>query len=259
MPAALFGLTVAAELAAAALSWRLQSPFDMILSALYAVFAIVMAGAGALIASRHPRNAIGWLFCGFALFNAIALGLAGAWAVRAHAEGWPGSVASSWVSASSWLVGGYGWILTFLLFPDGRLPGRRWWPVPWLGLVGMLLAGAGWSLSPDLGSALPGGQNPFAVPTLPTALLLNVGVTLFVAALVASIVSLVLRFRRSRGIEHQQLKWFVFAATLAGIALPTSFVLWYVTPAAEMLAAFALTALPIAAAIARPSSTAVAP
>jgi signal transduction histidine kinase len=75
-------------------------------------------------------------------------------------------------------------------------------------------------------------------------------VTLFVAALVASIVSLVLRFRRSRGIEHQQLKWFVFAATLAGIALPTSFVLWNVTPAAEMLAAIALTALPIAAAIA---------
>ena len=122
--------------------------------------------------------------------------------------------------------------------------------MPWLGLVGMLLAGAGWSLSPDLGSALPGGQNPFAVPALPTELLLNVGTALFVAALVASVVSLVRRFRRSRGIEHQQLKWFVFAAALAGVALPASFVLWSVTPAAEMLAAIALTALPIAAAIA---------
>lgn len=247
---ALFGLTVAAELAAAALSWRLQSSFDTILSALYAVFAIVLAGAGALIATRHPHNAIGWLFCGFALFNAVAADLANAWAVRAFAEDWPGSITSSWVSASSWLPSGYGWILTFLLFPDGRLPNRRWWPVPWLGLVGMLMAGAGWSLSPDLGRELPGGHNPFAVPALPTDALLAVGMALFVAALVASVVSLVLRFRHSRGIEHQQLKWFVFAAALAGVALPASFVLWYVTPAAEMLAAIALTALPIAAAIA---------
>jgi hypothetical protein len=70
---------------------------------------------------------------------------------------------------------------------------------------------------------------------------------LFLGALVASVVSLVLRFRRSRGTDRQQLKWFALAGGLAGVMLPMSFALWYVTPVAGVLAAVALTALPLAA------------
>ena len=109
VPGVLFGLTVAAELVAAALAWGLQSPLEAALSGLYAVYAVVLAGAGALIAARHPRNAIGWLFVGFALLNALASDLAFAWSMRAAVEGWSGAAVAGWISATSWLPSGFGW------------------------------------------------------------------------------------------------------------------------------------------------------
>lgn len=246
-PAVVFGLTVAVELAAVALSWRLEPVYDTLL---YAVYAMVMAAAGALVASRRPDNPIGWLLCGFALLNAVAADLAQGWGLRAAAAGWAGGPVGEWISLTSWLPSGFGWMLTFLLFPDGRLPDRRWRPVPWAGAVGLVLSMAGWSLSPGMGPDFLGGRNPMAVPALPTGALLGVGMTLFLAALVTSVVSLVLRLRRSRGIQRQQLKWFAFAASVAGVVLPVTFALWYVTPIVRVLAAVALTALPIATSIA---------
>jgi hypothetical protein len=63
LPIVLFGLTLAAELAAIVLSWGLESRYDTLL---YAVYSVSLAGAGALIASRQSHNPIGWLFCSFA-------------------------------------------------------------------------------------------------------------------------------------------------------------------------------------------------
>jgi signal transduction histidine kinase len=247
LPALLFGLTVTAELVAVVLSWRLEPVHDTLL---YAVYASTMAAAGALIAARHPGNAIGWLFCGFALLNAVSSDLAQGWSFRAAADGWAGGPAAEWIATTSWLPSGYGWILTFLLFPDGRLPGRRWRAVPWTGAAGLVLAVVGWSLSPDRGVEFAAGRNPLAVPSLPDDVLLAAGMTLFLGSLAAAVVSLVLRLRRAHGADQQQLKWFAFAAAVAGVALPASFGLWYVTPAAGVLAAVALTGLPLAACVA---------
>jgi hypothetical protein len=85
---------------------------------------------------------------------------------------------------------------------------------------------------------------------LPTGTLFAVGVALMIAALLASATSLVLRFRRSRGVDRQQLKWFALAAVFAAVVLPLSFALWFVTPVGAVLIAVGLTALPIAACIA---------
>jgi signal transduction histidine kinase len=244
----LLGLTVLAEIAAILLSWNLEPQFDTVM---YAVYAIVSAGAGALIASRHPRNPIGWLFCGSALLTALGSDVAQGWALRASAEGWPGVVVGEGLAASSWLPSGFGWILTFVLFPDGHVPGRRWRPVPWIGAVGLLLALPGWVLSSDRKADFSGGRNPWAVPALPTDALVTVGMTLFLGALLASAASIVVRLRRSVGDERQQLKWFALAAVFAGIALPASFTLWYVVPSfAQGLATIALTALPLVACVA---------
>jgi signal transduction histidine kinase len=246
VPGLLLGLTVVFEVAAVLLSWNLTSRFYTVM---YAVFGVVMAGAGALVAARHPRNPVGWLFCGFAALNAFTDAALG-WGLRAAAEGWPGGAVGEWLGMTGWLPGASGWILTFLLFPDGHLPSRRWRLVLWLGAVGFVLALPGWSMSPDRTGEFASGHNPLAVEALPTDALLYVGTTLFLGALVASAASLVVRFRRSTGEERQQLKWFAAAAAYAGVAMPGTVVLWYVTPAAPLLVVSAVTALVLAACVA---------
>ncbi|WP_141858974.1 sensor histidine kinase [Kribbella jejuensis] len=242
--AGMFGTAVLAELAAIVLSWRLEPAYDTLL---YVLFNLAAVGAGAVIAWRRPENTIGWLFLGFGLLNTLASDLAHGWGLRAAAEGWPGGPVGEAVSAVSWLPSGYGWMLTFLLFPTGRLPGRRWRVVPWIGAAGLLISMTAWTLSPDRGRDFVSGRNPIAVASLPTGLLLGIGIPLFLGSLVAAVASLAVRFRRSEGLERQQMKWFVLAAAVAGVALPTSFVLWYVSPAASVIAAVALTGLPLAA------------
>ena len=247
LPGLLFGLAVLVEAASVALSWGLEPAFDTVL---YAVFSVVSVGAGALVARRHPQNAIGWLLCGFGLFNALASDAAQGWGLRATAEGWPGAAAAEWITASSWLPSGFGWTLTFLLFPDGRLPGRRWRWVLRAGAVGLCLALPGWALSPERGLDISTGRNPVAVEGLPVDALIAVGMALFLTALLASALSLALRFRRSRGIERRQLKLFALVAALAGVLLPVVFALWYVSPIALVLAPVVLTALPVAICVA---------
>lgn len=246
LPAALLVVTVAFELAAVGLSWDLESRYDTLL---YAFYSVVQVAAGALVASRHPRNPIGWLFCGFGALNALSADLAQGWGLRAAQEGWPGGPAAEWVSEANWLPGGVGLILTFLLFPDGHFLSPRWRHVLWIGLVGFVLALPGWSLSPDRATEFAAGRNPLATTAIPTEVLLAVGLTLFLGALVASAASLVIRFRRSRGVERRQLMWFTYAAAVAAVVLPLASTLWLVTPVVHVLAALALTALPVAASI----------
>jgi signal transduction histidine kinase len=245
LPCALLGLTLLADVVAVALSAGLEPAYD---TWLYAVWALTVCGTGALIASRHPENPIGWLFCGFALLNVLG-DVAQGWGLRAAVEGWPGGAAGEWFATWSWLPSGLGWTLTFLLFPDGRFLGRRWRAVAWAGGVGMLCAIAGWSLTADRDGEFASGHNPLAVDGLPTNALTAVGMTLFLGALIASAVSLVLRLRRARGIERQQLKWFAFAAAVAAVVLPAGFSLYYVTPVAGVVIALALLALPVAAGV----------
>ncbi len=246
LAATLFALTVAVELAAVVLSWGLESRYDTIL---YAVYAVTLAGAGALVASRQPRNPIGWLFLVFALVGAVMADAAQGWALQAAERGWRGGDTAELLASAGRQLSGLCWILTFLLIPDGRLPGRRWRPVVWVAAVGTVLTMVGWSLDEDLYD-FPSGHNPFAVEGLPTGALFAAGITLMIATLLAAATSLVLRFRRAHGVERQQLKWFALAAVFAAVVLPVSFALWFVTSVAPVLIAVALTALPIGACVA---------
>ncbi|MEV6236064.1 ATP-binding protein [Lentzea sp. NPDC051838] len=234
----LLALTVIAELAAVTLGWGLEPHWDTVM---YALYAVVMAGAGALIARR---SVIGRLFLWFALLNAVTADLFQAWALRDL----PGGPYLEWVSWISWLPSGFGWILVFVLFPDGRA--GRWRPVLWAGAAGTVLGMAGWGLSPGLSRDFSDGRNPLAVEGPLPDVLMWIGIPLFLGALCASVLSLVMRFRQSEGLLRLQMKWFVFAAALAGIVLPMVFVLWYVTPLAGMLAAVVLTGLVLGAAVA---------
>jgi hypothetical protein len=137
-------------------------------------------------------------------------------------------------------------LVTFLLllFPDGRLPARRWRWVAWLAAAGIVLATgvAAAGLWPDRG--LPGlcSQREFenarqvlerlcAPPTLAQeeelgrlGLFVAAGFIVTGVAGLLSVAALVVRFRRSRGVERQQLKWFVFAGAFALLGIASSFV-----------------------------------
>jgi hypothetical protein len=102
-----FALTLAVELAAVALSWGLESRYDTIL---YAVYAVTLAGAGALIASRQPRNPIGWLFLVFALVGAVMADAAQGWALQAAEQGWRGGDTAEFLASAGRQLSGLCWI-----------------------------------------------------------------------------------------------------------------------------------------------------
>src|SRR4051812_7636401 len=202
LPGVLLGLTVAAEAGSVLLSWGLEPAYDTLL---YVVYAVTLGGTGALVAHRHPGNSVGWLFCWCALLNAVTADLSQGWGLRAADRGWPAGPAGEWVGNWSWLIGASGLVLTLLLFPDGRLPGRSWRPTVWAIGLGLVLAVPGWALSPRRGADFVAGHNPFAVGWLPTDTLFAAGLVLVCGAHAAAVASLVVRLRGSRGTERQQL------------------------------------------------------
>ena len=188
----------------------------------YSAFMVV----GALIVAHRPGNAIGWIF------TAIGL-LAATWAPAGEYVTYvywtrSGSLPAGILVALA-LLGGT-WYLTValalvfapLLFPTGRLVSPRWRPVAWLGGAAttafMVLA----ALKPDLDRA-PGRviANPIRVAWVvdPEHSLAGVALlSLMVVLLLLAFGSLVVRFRRSRGEERQQLKWITYASGLLPLA-----------------------------------------
>jgi hypothetical protein len=173
---------------------------------------------GLVIATRRPRHPVGWLLIGLGLAGSLQL-VAGQAAVLAGPAGLPGRLHAMW-TANQFQITWVGLVLLLLLlFPTGRLPSPRWRPVAWSVVAGTGLALVTRALNPKTLSDTPGYRNPFALPALEPVLgLLEVlGGTLVFVGLFGALASLVVRLRRSRGRERQQLKWFVYVALL-GIA-----------------------------------------
>jgi hypothetical protein len=190
------------------------------------------ATVGALVASRQPGNWIGWIFCALGLFTpfAVASEQYALYALVTRAGSLPGGEVLVWLGA--WLGGPVTFTmlaLIFLLFPNGRLLSRRWRPVVWLDLLAIVLIFA-WSFRPgpieNLG--LLDVDNPFGIAGAGALLemLGAMGLLLALLGAIAGAVSLILRLRRSRGDERQQLKWFVFAGAVFCAVFATGPVLW---------------------------------
>jgi hypothetical protein len=182
------------------------------------VIGVVLGTLGALVAARRPRHPVGWLFAGMGLAGAAQL-VAGNYAMAAHADPALPAGAVAAVAAEELRIAGFGMLLAvMLLFPTGRLPSRRWRPVGWLALVGVAGYLADTALEPGRPELLLGYENPLGVTGAPW-LLRPVGVMaqLFYVAELAAIGSLVVRFWQARGVERQQLKWFVYAAVAVAV------------------------------------------
>jgi signal transduction histidine kinase len=188
-----------------------------------AVTAIVFPAVGALIVSHHPRNMLGWLFCLMGLSSGLA-GFASeyaTYALVAEPDSLPGAKAAAWLGSWIGTPGFVSVVLIPLLFPDGRPPSRRWWPLVWLAAGVIAASTVSITLIPGPLEGYPSVENPFGIQGAKAA-----NESLFFAtepilglALLAGIASLVIRYRRSRGGERQQVKWFTFAVALAPFGL----------------------------------------
>jgi hypothetical protein len=219
-----------------------------------AVFALAFPTVGAIIASRRPGNAVGWIFCAIGLCGGAEIFSVeyGIYALVTNPGSLAAGVIATWVGTWVWLPS-VTLTITFLLllFPHGRLLSPRWRPVAWLaaGVTvagGVLLALAPWDL---LDAGIP-ARNPFGIEGL-RDIGVAVPIPIFmvgIPTMLLSVASLVLRFRRSRGEERQQMKWFVYAGVLVVGAL---FVPLLVPGAASsLLQLLVMPTLPVAAGVA---------
>jgi hypothetical protein len=171
---------------------------------------------GAIIVSRQPRNAIGWIFCSVGLVVGLT-SLTGGYAEYRLAGGSElGNLAetAAWVSTWTWILLVY--VPTsfgLLLFPDGRLPSSRWRPVAWCAALGIIGFVAGLALEPGPLEDYPQITNPYGVDS-PVLLVGLAAALLGASSMVASAVSLIIRMRRAGSEQRQQIKWLAYAGVV---------------------------------------------
>jgi hypothetical protein len=206
--------------------------------AMAALFPLV----GLLIALYQPGNRIAWICVLIGCSGSLAV-FSPEYAVYAlftRPGGLPGGALFSWLRLWVWSLGWAGLAFLVLLFPTGRLLSWRWaWPgIVEVGAVALwvvILGGLTW---PYRGPAL------FALESSPATQQLDqlVGLlvpTLFLAmvlALLAAVAAAIVRFRRSRGVERQQMKWFVLAVACTALGAISGFVFGTLIQVADWLA-----------------------
>lgn len=175
---------------------------------------------GALVASRRPRNPIGWLCLTAGLFwMFIVVG------DQFTAYGFlktgspPGPAMFDALTLSAW-VPPVGLLGTFMivLFPDGRLPSRRWRPLAWLSGAAILLASVALDLDPGPLPYRGGVRNPLGIEGHSWVQSVEAAfVLLLPLCILGSALSLISRYRHSEKEVRQQIKWLAFAASFVGV------------------------------------------
>ena len=188
-------------------------PYAVLTGLVFSTFAVV----GAIVAARRPRNAVGWLVAVAALLWTLAVLSNGVYwhmafgrpdaPAAADFVAWFGTWA--FLPAFVLLLG-----LVPLLFPTGAPPGRRWRAVGWTAAVAGGVATVSTALAPGPLEAAdyPWVDNPFGIEGLGLGTLADLSFVPAGVAALAALVSLVVRYRRARGIERLQLRWVAAAA-----------------------------------------------
>lgn len=211
------------------------------------------SAVGALVLRRRPGNRVGLilLVAGFAaqawLLAAYyaAYGLVGRPAPLPLAEA--AAVASLWLPMIAF---GLAFTFLFLLFPDGRLPTPGWRPFAWFAGAALLVWTVTWGTEPGpINSEIDTVTNPAGIE-LVGRIDPGLGWSLFVVAVLGSVLGLVTRLRRSSGVAREQLKWFTYAALIVAATWIAVTVASSVgepfTTLGELMFPLALAALPLA-------------
>jgi hypothetical protein len=231
---------------------------DVLFSLGFVVYAVV----GALIAARHPRNAVGWLFCAFGLLYP-AVGVLWTYAIYGLygvEGGLPGQQAAAWLFAWSGEVLFLLVVLLFLLFPHGRFLSRGWRWVGTAAVATSALFAFTIAFGPGPLYTVEEFSNPLGIDGAGGVLeavrsVMSVALTGF---MIVAGISLIVRFRRAEAREREQIKWFA-AGTALAVVLVAIFSTLELTVETNRgvgevitstLALLALSVIPISAAIA---------
>lgn len=245
--------------------WSNHPLLDNVEGVMFDVGFGAFAAVGALLVARRPSNAIGWIMASIGLMVPIFTTGAAYAAYVMATRGQPNALAvfGAWCANWFWFVMlALALIYLPMLFPDGRLLSRRWLPGAVIGGIGAL----GVALLGALADTLTGGDapdyridNPIGIeglgePTnLPIFVVLEV---LFAVGVGGAAASVVIRLRRSRGVERRQLEWFAYVTVLffggsmlAGVISDATGIGW-LGRSSFMLSVVGLVFLPIAVGIA---------
>ena len=241
---------------------RPGGPIDLGQDVVVVLLALSFASVGAVLLVRVPGNRIGWLLTSVGAAVAVGVG-AGAIAdvgLNVHPGSVPGAVWFEWVAqwASSpvlTLVAGF----LPMLYPTGRLPGPRWRPLAILGAAAIAVSVTQSAFTPFSPGSVPAGiESPLVAESSIQSLLtaLNSAFQIIgIPLLLVILASVVMRYRRSSGIERQQFKWFAAAAMPAiacfalGVATengPPASIWSVVSTAAYLIALLASVLMPVA-------------
>jgi signal transduction histidine kinase len=198
-------------------SFDQADPVDVILPVGFAVI-------GTLLASRTPRNPIGWIFLGIAVIGALS-GVVTMYVFRdSHFGPLPFTAWVAWIhDPLNWVVFPAGLAtFFFLLFPDGHLPSSRW---RWFAWFTASILGLGFVFYLFQDTISLNGVRPIPNPLGSVAVVSMEngapGLIWLVAlgVLLTAMVGIIVRTRRSTGELRQQLRWLAFASALTAAAL----------------------------------------
>jgi hypothetical protein len=180
---------------------------------------LAWVAVGTVIVTRQPGNRVGWILCAAGTVVLLS-GFAAEYAVSALLGGWstlPAGRALAWVASWTTVLGLGLFFYLLLLFPDGHLPSPRWRWVAWLYGAGMAAGIVALALRPGVFAPSLRDLGPIRNPLGLTAAAPVLGLVDAISRLIVTVLylaavgSLLVRLRRSRGIERQQLKWVAYA------------------------------------------------
>ena len=193
------------------------------------VIAVSFSTVGAVIAPHFPtQNPIGWIFCLIGLLAGTRLFVAEYAIVTLLAEPGtplgrlPGGEALAWVSSWVWVPHIGLFLFLALLFPEGRPPSPRWQPFAWLIGVVIVVGTVAVATWPETAAGFDLADHPIGIEVA-TDEVNPVEVVLYALALVV-MSSLVVRLRRTKGVERQQVKWFAYAVAVLAISAILAYV-----------------------------------
>jgi hypothetical protein len=183
---------------------------------------LLFATIGLVLTLRRPENPIGWLYAAAGLAWTVYIPF-DPWVDQLLREGRPLPTAArlaAMAADSLWAAGlALAVTLPLLLLPDGRLRSPRWRPVLVAVVVGTTMNVVGWWLSPGpMTQTVRPVAKPFALDGAAGAaatVITWIGFGVTFAAIPAAALCVVLRFRASRGVERQQLRWVATGAAVA--------------------------------------------